>query len=208
MCKGKVIAAFGIPGSGKTSTIRELAFLLRCCAFHEPEEPDWGEAVKMRATVGNFTSVMWFRACRIPMVYKADQVRKDGKVALLDSFYDKLFNLYFDKKGIEWFYDRDDNYFEEMTAISKKDYELLPDADILIFFHLDELCWKKFIAKRGREMDCEETFKNSYHLQEVMLDAAHRYCKERNVKLIIHNQKDSSPKEEAIKLCEIIKATI
>jgi len=198
--KGKIIAAFGIPGSGKSTTTKEIGKILNIKTYHEPEEEKWGNAVKMRNQIGNFTSIMWFRAERVPLLYLADEQRKQGKTVMLDSYYDKLFHLYCNKKGIEWLFDDSDLYYDEMISIALKDYKNLPYADIIVFFKIDESDWSKFIKIRNRDLDNDLEFKKSFILQKAMIDAVNYYCNETDCKLIIHNQSFSSPKIEAEKI--------
>jgi len=197
---GKLIAAFGIPGSGKSSTTREIGKLLGIQTFHEPEENEWGMAVKMRETIGKFTAIMWFRSMRLPGLFEADLLRQAGKMAMVDSYYDKLFFEYYNKPGIEWLFDDNDLYHDEMMAISKKDSRLLPDADIIIFFKLSEQMWKEFIGGRKRELDRDADFLKSFRLQEIFIDVVEKYAKRTNCHLIVHEQSNSSPEIEAAKI--------
>lgn len=203
--KGKIIAAFGIPGSGKSTTTKEIGEILGIQTFHEPEEENWGEAVKLRELTGNFTAIMWFRSIRFPQYYKANKIRNDNKICMLDSCYDKLFHLYHQKEGLSWLFAADDPYYDEMVSIAKKDYENLPDLDIIIFFKQTEENWGKFITKRNRKLDNEDGFKKSFILQNAFIEAVQQYCKEKKCELIIHQQSFSSPKAEAKKIIENLK---
>lgn len=195
--KGKIIAAFGIPGSGKSTTTKEIGNILGIKTFHEPEEEEWGEAVRFRKKSGNFTALMWFRATRFPLYFKASDLREEGKSCMLDSCYDKLFHLYHDKEGLGWLFSKDDDYYDEMVSISKKDYVLLPDIDILVFFKQSEQNWKRFLKVRNRNLDNEDEFRRSFNLQSAFIDAASEYCQEKNCNLIFHEQKFSSPRTQA-----------
>lgn len=205
---GKLIAAFGIPGSGKSSTTREIGKLLGIQTFHEPEENEWGMAVKMRETIGNFTAIMWFRSMRVPGLFEADLIRQAGKMAMVDSYYDKLFFEYHDKPGIEWLFEDTDLFYDEMVAISKKDSQLLPEADIIVFFKLSEQMWKEFIGGRKRDLDRDADFLKSFRLQEIFFDVVQEYAKRRNCHLIIHEQSNSSPETEAAKIISKINDLI
>lgn len=206
MNKGKLIGAFGIPGSGKSSTIKEMGKLMNIQTFHEPEEEEWGEAVKSRNISGNFTSLMWFRSIRVPLYFKANIIRNNGKSVFLDSCYDKLFYLYHDKKGLEWLLPPDDPYYDEAIKISKKDYEFLPDLDIIIFFKQTEENWNKFIENRERDLDKNPDFKKSFILQEAFISAVNKYCESSDCHLITHEQSFTSPSIEAAKIIEKLKA--
>lgn len=203
--KGKIIAAFGIPGSGKSSTTSEIGKILNFKTFHEPEESEWGDAVFHRNLSGSFTAIMWFRSLRVPQYFLADELRISGITTMLDSYYDKLFHLYLESDEMDWLIDRSDLYYNELRNISAKDYKYLPDVDILIFFRQTKENWKKFILKRNRDLDNDESFKKSFNLQEDMLIAAEKYCKERNCELIIHDQSFSDPMAEAKKISKILE---
>lgn len=203
--KGKLIAAFGIPGSGKSTTTAEIGKILNIKTFLEPEESEWSEAVSLRKLVGNFTALMWFRAIRVPQYFKANELKKQGKIAMLDSSYDKLFHLYHSKKGLDWLFAKGDLFYDEMVSIARKDYENLPDFDIIIFFQQSEENWKKFTSGRNRNLDNDEAFKKSFILQETFLYAVKRYCEEKNCQLIIHDQSFSNPKIEAQKIVEQLR---
>lgn len=203
--KGKIIAAFGIPGSGKSSTTKQIGDLLGIKTLLEPEAEHWGEAVKKRKTVGNFTALMWFRASRVPNYYKAKALKEDGKSVMIDSVYDKLFHLYMDKKGIEWLFDKDDLYYTEVKSIAKKDYLNLPDIDIIVFFKQTKENWRQFTKKRNRDLDNDKDFQNSFSLQAALLKAAKHYCERKNCILITHQQSFSCPNTEANKIIKKIK---
>ncbi len=198
--EGKLIAAFGIPGSGKSTTTAEIGNILNIKTFHEPEENQWGEAVTSRNLSGNFTALMWFRSIRVPQYYKATELKKQGNTTMLDSCYDKLIHLYLNKEGLEWLFTKEDLYYDEMVGIAQKDYENLPDIDILIFFQQSEENWKKFTSIRNRNLDNEEDFKNSFILQDAFLDAASVYCENNKCQLLIHKQSFSTPEIEAQKI--------
>ena len=207
MCQqnGKIIAAFGIPGSGKSTTTEEIGKILDIKTFHEPEEDKWAEAVMLRKLSGDFTALMWFRSIRVPQYFIANNIRKDNKICMLDSCYDKLFHLYHKNEGLNWLFAPDDIYYEEMVSIAKKDYENLPDLDIIIFFQQTEENWIKFIEQRNRVLDNEDSFKESFKLQNAFIEAVKQYCNKTNCKLIIHQQSFSNPKVEAQKIAEILK---
>lgn len=203
--KGKIIAAFGIPGSGKSTTTKEIGEILGIETFHEPEEENWGEAVKLRELSGNFTALMWFRSIRFPQYFKANKIRNDKKTCMLDSCYDKLFHLYHEKEGLSWLFSPEDFYYDEMVSIAKKDYANLPDLDIIIFFKQTEENWKKFIKQRNRVLDNEDAFKKSFILQNAFIEAVQQYCKEKKCELIIHQQSFTNPRAEAEKIIKKIK---
>jgi len=205
MANGKMIAAFGIPGCGKSSVTREIGKHLGIQTYHEPEEEDWAENVQMRDICGHFTTLMWFRAVRVPQLFKALDLNSQGQHCMVDSYYDKLFYLYHNKKGIEWLIDDQDLYYDEIVGIAKKDYEHLPNADILVFFTLDENTWMQFLKKRNRHLDHNVDFTKSFILQNSYLEAAKKYCKDFDKQLIVHEQRLVSPAIAAAEVAVKIK---
>ena len=198
--KGKLIGAFGMPGVGKSSVTRELGKLLNMPTFHEPEEESWPDAVMMRHISGQFTSIMWFRAMRAPMLFRARDLARGGQSAMVDSYYDKLFTLFFDKPGMQWLIDDRDPYWAELKVIADKDYELLPNLDILVYFDVDFDTWTEFLKLRNRNLDNEELFKKSFDTQRFFTEAAEQYCQESGCKLVRARQKLSSPQAIAQEL--------
>lgn len=204
---GKMICAMGIPASGKSSIIRELEYLFNeeAIAFFEPEENDpqtpWPRAVSMRQKYGFFGSITWFRAMRVPQLYDAYDVKQSGKIALVDSYYDKILVNYLGKDGLDWFLPRNDPYFSIVKSMAEQDYISLPNADVIIFFRVSEQIWNYFYKKRNRNMDQEEIFrKQCFSLQFPMIEACKKYADDYQKKLLIFDQEIVSPHESARKL--------
>ncbi len=205
--RGMLIAAIGLPGSGKSAVIRELGKLLNATTFHEPEEAEYTAAVTQRHICGNFTAMTWFRARRLPPLFEAHFMRLAGQTVLVDSYYDKLFGLFVGKKGMEWLIEPSDNYFKVVKDLLALDYERLPNADCLVSFELDKETWIKLLQIRGRELlDNDELFRDSFNTQQYYIDAAKHYADNSNCKLIRFKQAFSSPKEMAVLLKQQMEA--
>lgn len=207
MNKGKMICAMGIPASGKSSVLKALSHLFseEPIAFFEPEENDaftpWPKAVTMRQKYGFLGSITWFRAMRVPQLYDAYDVKESGKIALVDSYFDKILVNYLGKKGLDWFLPPNDPYFEIVKSMAKQDYASLPNADIVIYFRVTEKIWNTFYQNRNRDMDHEELFrKQCFSLQLPMLQACQKYADDYKKKLLIFDQENTSPDESAKKL--------
>ena len=198
--KGLLITAVGLPWSGKSSVMRELATLIDGTCFCEPEEKDWPDAVKMRELSGNFTMISWFRSVRLPQLLRANQVRSFGDIAITDSYYDKLLAYYIGKPGMEWLINPSDPYFDVTVAMAKKDWDQLPNADVIVFFEISLDLWKNFIAKWNQSLDCDPKFLESFSTQELFLNACQKLCDEKHITLIKIKQEWSSPREMAIKI--------
>ncbi len=199
--KGKLIAAIGLPGSGKSSVLKALGKNLQIPTFHEPEESEYHEVVKNRALYGSFTAMTWFRSARIPLLYEAHRLRNEGQLVMIDSYYDKLFGRCLEKEGMSWLIKKSDPYFPVMKRITQLDMEMLPHADVLISFELDYDTWIKFLQLRNRDLlDNDELFLQSYQTQAHFIEAAEYYAREFGSQLVRFKQEFSSLEASAERL--------
>ena len=195
-----LISLIGIPGSGKSTTVKELASLMKIKHyFLEPEEEKWADATKDWETFGGFSMLMWFRSIRIPMLIEAQRLSENGEKVLIDTYFDKLLHYYIDKNCMSWLLSPSDRYLPVMKQIAEIDKDILPDADILVFFEVNKEDWLSFLKKRNRITDNEEKF---------LLEAAEKLCEERKIELIIFKQGNSSPEESAKKLQKMLETRI
>lgn len=182
--KGILISAMGLPSVGKSSVIKELGKLLGCKTFLEPEESYWGRAIRDREinTIhpsNYFTGNMFFRSMRVPYYFEAQRLVLKGELVLLDTFYDKLTYLYMDdKENFNWLFDHTNDYYQCLKDIARLDYITLPDADYLIFIDIDEKDWKKFLKRRGRDLDKNNDFLKSFNGKETIKKAIKQYSEE------------------------------
>ena len=179
--KGKLIAAMGLPGSGKSAILPRVARQCKADCFCEPEESEWPDAVRMKDRVGHITTMTWFRSIRAPLLYKADRLRKDGRLVFVDSYYDKLTAALLGKPGMEWLISPSDKYYPIISDLSRVDYEELPDADALVSFQVPEQQWCELLDKRGRVFDKKTSIRETFHTQGRFLDAAAEYCRQREI---------------------------
>lgn len=199
-----LIVFVGIPGSGKSSSVKELASLMKVKCFLEPEENKWADAAKNWKTYGSFSMLMWFRAIRVPMLIEAERMSKNGETVLIDTYYDKLLHYYIDKRCMNWLLSPSDRYFPVMKDIALIDRDALPDADIIIFFEINKNDWLNLLKSRNRVVDSDEEFLKNFETQKFLLEATKKLCDERDINLIIFQQDDSSLKDSAKKLKEIL----
>ena len=198
--KGLLICAMGIPGCGKSSVVRALADLYgeKATSYYEPEENDskypWPPAVHKRSEYGYFGSITWFRAMRVPGLIDAELDKQNGKIAFVDSYFDKLIYKYIGAEGLEWFLPKNDEYYDIVNKMAKRDYEKLPNADIVLCFTVTKDIWRKFLSARSRAMDKEETFeKECFSLQQPMIDACKSYKEDYKKFVIYIEQENTSP---------------
>lgn len=201
-----IISFVGIPGSGKSSIVREISKIINTEFFVEPEEEQWPEIVTKRDVYGFFTGITWFRGIRIKQLYDAEQISQDKKLVILDTYYDKLIGLYLGKKGLDWLISKKDKYFDTVKKMSKTDYEILPNVDLIIFLKVSKNLWKRFISLRNRALDNETDFINScFLLQKHLLNSVKKYCRDFNKQYLIINQHFSSPENMARIIVEKLK---
>jgi len=74
---------------------------------------------------------------RVPMLIEAEKLNEEGKTVLIDTYYDKLLHYYIDKHCMRWLLSPSDRYFPVMKQIAEIDKDILPDADIIIFFEVE-----------------------------------------------------------------------
>jgi deoxyadenosine/deoxycytidine kinase len=196
--RGRFIAFVGLPGSGKSSITTSLAKLWDADPFLEPEE--WPRAVSERDVCGHFTGLQWFRSARVPLYFAAEQIRRRGGTAILDSYYDKLCAHWLGAAGMEWLISPSDAYFSMARKIAELDWRRLPLVDALIVLTVDESTWLKFLNARGRKLDETLTISKTYETQEYFRSAALKLEAETGTKIVEFRQKYSSPDDAARRL--------
>lgn len=199
-----LIVFVGIPGSGKSSIVKELATLLKVKCFVEPEEEKWADAAKDWKTYGSFSMLMWFRSIRAPMLIEAERLSEEGEIVLIDTYYDKLLHYYIDKHCMRWLLSPSDRYFPVMKQIAEIDKDVLPDADIIIFFEIDKEDWLNFLKSRNRLTDNDEGFLKNFETQKFLLEGTKKLCEEKGIELIIFPRDASSVEDSALKLKNLL----
>jgi len=200
-----LVVFVGIPGSGKSTTVKELVKLLRIDNFFaEPEEEKWADAAKDWKTYGTFSMLMWFRSIRVPMLLEAQKLSEEGKTVFIDTYYDKLLYYYLDKYCMRWLISPSDRYFSVMKQIAEIDKDVLPDADIVIFFEINQQTWLEFLKTRNRDTDQDEDFKKNFETQKFLLEATQKLCAEKGIELIIFQQDNSAVQDSALKLKKML----
>ena len=203
-----LIVFVGIPGCGKSSTVKELANLLDIKYFAEPEEEKWADAAKDWKTYGSFSMLMWFRSMRVPMLFEAQKLSEEGEIVFIDTYYDKLLYYYIDKYCMRWLISPSDLYFEPMKKIAEIDNKVLPNADLVIFFEVNREDWVELLKIRNRGTDHDEEFMKNFETQKFLLEATKKFCEEKGVELIVFPQDNSSVQDSALKLKSLLEGKL
>ena len=203
-----LIVFVGIPGSGKSSIVKELAALLNVKYFAEPEEEKWADAAKDWKTYGSFSMLMWFRSIRVPMLVEAQRLSEEGEVVFIDTYYDKLLHYYIDKYCMRWLISPSDRYFSVMKQIAEIDKDVLPDADIAVFFEVDKANWLSFLKNRNRSTDNDEEFLKNFETQKFLLEATQKLCEEKGIELITFSRGASSLEDSTARLKNLLEGKL
>lgn len=206
--KGLLIAALGLPGSGKSSIIKELKDLCQAEAFFEPPEENWPISYKLtfelKEIPSQITTHTWFRSVNTSSLYYADFLRKQGKLVLLEPYYDKILFACLGKPGFQFVFPPQDPYYEVVYMLAKKDWDFLPNADYVIFFEINYSTWRSFLLKRNRPTDKDPLFLEIFTAQKTIWEALKKVSKEKGIKIIKYKVKSTSPKENAKVLYNIL----
>lgn len=202
--RGQLVAGVGLPGVGKSTVLRALALKKRWKYLCEPEEAQWPLAVHHQSVSGAFTSLTWFRSMRVPNLYVADALRRSGEIVLIDSYYDKVMAFYLDKPNMDWLISPADPYYGLLRQMAHIDNDVLPHANIIIFFRASFDNWEKLIMTRKRKSDIETIFPNAFYFQDILMEAVSEECVKSGSQLVIFESEFSSVEESASKLDNLL----
>ena len=138
------------------------------------------------------------------MLIEAQKLSEEGETVFIDTYYDKLLHYYLDKYCMRWLISPSDLYFEPMKKIAEIDNKVLPEANIIIFFEVNRDNWLENLKARGRDTDHDEVFTKNFETQKFLLEATRKYCEEKGVELIIFQQGNSSPRDSALKIKNLL----
>ncbi len=199
--QGQLIVFAGISGSGKSSLAKELAILCHGTCFSESEESEWPEFIRKKQPYGEFSSFVTFRSMRTDALWKAWDLRNEGKIAIMDSYYDKITYYYLGKPGMEWLMNPESPYFPCARMITDLDAQLLPNADCVILLDVPYDDWMQMLTKRGRIRDSIEGFQANYRLyRKYVSEAVRQICTEKHIDLLIFQPQFGDIHTEAKKL--------
>jgi thymidylate kinase len=203
---GKLVAFVGISGSGKSTLTKEVAQHFKGECFLEPEEDSWPDFVRQKQPYGEFGSLMTIRSIRVHSLWKAWDVKQKGEWVFVDTYYDKINYYNLGKPGMEWLIDPNDTYFDIAKDVTYKDFQSLPDVDLIVFIDIDYESWIQLLRKRNREKDFIEGFQESYSFaRKYLLEAIQDLSQKRKIPFIIFEQKIGDLTNQAAQLSEKIK---
>ena len=203
-----LIVGAGLPASGKSSTMKELAKIYETeNLFLEPEESTWPEVLTKGSIIDPINIITWLRSIRVSMLLQAHALSSQGEVAIVDSYYDKLLYKYIGNKDHEWLINSNHKYFDVLQKMAELDFINLPIADYIIFFKIEEETWKKFLTLRNRGLDKKIGLINYYHSEESILNACKYLSNTTHAQLIIYQQDiNLSPQQNALEIYNILKS--
>lgn len=200
---GTFVAFVGLPGAGKSTVSRALAELAGGAALNEPV--DWPPVVTDPATSGGFTALTWFRAMRVPMYDQAVRERDQGRVVVLDTYYDKICKHLLGAEGMDWFLSPEDPYFDVYQEIARRDWETLPLPDVIVSFTLREPVWRHFLASRGRVYDERWNVSSTLSIQEHFSSAAEKLAETFGVPVLPFSPEINSPELAAAEIMSALR---
>ncbi|CAI2167663.1 18435_t:CDS:1 [Funneliformis geosporum] len=134
------------------------------------------------------------------MLLEAQKLSEKGETVFIDTYYDKLLYYYIDKYCMRWLISPSDRYFLVMKQIAEIDKDVLPDADIAVFFEVDKGSWLNALKSRNRSTDNDEEFLKNFETQKFLLEATKKLCEEKGIQLIVFPRDNSSPEDSAASL--------
>lgn len=203
---GRMIVFAGISGSGKSTLSRELGKLMESSVFCEPEEDEWPEWVVGKRLNGKFNAYVTFRSLRLNALWHAHEVVKNGGVAIVDSYYDKITSYYLGNPGMEWLIEKEDPYYSVVSQLTKLDNEHLPKADLVILLDVTFEDWVQLLGSRQRCRDTIDGFRESYSMyRSYVKNAIISLNQDQNIPYVIFQPTFGDPKKEALRLYELLK---
>jgi deoxyadenosine/deoxycytidine kinase len=156
MSSAKIIAVIGAPRSGKTFLVNKLASGLGYTPFLEGQNDTFPDFIKsdIQTNENSLRRILWFRNKEITHFLEAQELRRAGKGAVLDTFFaDNQMYLDVLLSG----HDRDVAY--EMMQL---DLRNLAWPDVVIYLKNNESRTKEFLKLGGRDFDAHEDYFDSY----------------------------------------------
>jgi deoxyadenosine/deoxycytidine kinase len=176
---GKIIAITGGPRTGKSTLTKLLSAKLNATAFLEGEEKDFPPRIweNIKTNHRLLELLIWFRNKCVKDYLEAMEIKKNGGIAILDSFW-ATNDVYVER----WMSDQLE--IDLMKAISKIDYAVLPWPDLVISLYSNKNKIKEFAIAGEREFELTEEFLK----KQIDLNNAHedyfRKINKPNVKFI------------------------
>lgn len=205
--KGHLVVFAGISGSGKSSLTREIAKRSNAICFLEPEEKEWPDFVQKKQFYGEFGSLMAIRSIRVHNLWNAWELRQNGNLVFVDTYYDKIHTYYIEKPGMEWLINPKDPYFHIAKQVFNADHLILPNADLIILIDVNYEDWIKMLTMRNRTKDSVDNFQENYAIaRQYLFDAVRTLSLEKSIPFIIFHQNFGNLDQQADLLYELLKS--
>jgi len=144
-----IIAVIGAPGTGKTFLVEKLASYLNASKILEENIPK-RIIENFQKNIHQTETLTWFRNKCIKDIEKAIELKKQGKIVILDTYW--ISNELHIPTLVSGF---------EQEILLKQAYldkKYLPSPDLVIFLDASEEKIRELILKRGRDYDTNEKF--------------------------------------------------
>jgi hypothetical protein len=92
-----------------------------------------------------------------------------------------------------------------MKQIAEIDKDVLPDADIAVFFEVNKESWLNSLKSRNRSTDNDEEFLKNFETQNFLLEATKKLCEEKGIELIIFSRGASSLEDSAARIRNLLE---
>ena len=89
-----------------------------------------------------------------------------------------------------------------MKQIAEIDKDVLPDADIAVFFR------SSFLKNRNRSTDNDEEFLKNFETQKFLLEATQKLCEEKGIELITFSRGTSSLEDSTARLKNLLEGKL
>lgn len=198
---GRLIAFAAISGGGKGTLSRALSELCNSRLFLEPEEREWPAFIRTKQPYGDFASFNYFRSIRVNNLWQAWSLRNEGKLTLVDSYYEKITSFYIDKPGMEWLISPQDPFYDITKKITQLDSDLLPNADCVVHIKVAFAEWNKMLDARNRTRDNIPGFRESYPQYDEYVSLSMKRLQDKyKIKIIPYQHEFGNVTAKAIQL--------
>lgn len=200
-----IIAFSGISGCGKSTISKILASELNAIVCNEPEENEWPAIITQQDKYDQASAILAFRQLWAKQFTDAYIASNLGKLAILDSYFFKIYGYYLGKIGMEWLLRPENKYLDLLITLNELDRNYFPDATHVVLFDTHLQDWQQFLHSRGRNWDTTPGFCQNFQLTKRYIEEATiEHCMRKNIPLIKFEHSFGNPKKQALLLKKIL----